>query len=177
MNIEASKLEPGCDGLLVLDHFQGNRTPYVDALSRGAFVGLTLAHGMPHLFRATIEGISFGTRAILDAMKGAGVPATEIVIGGGAAASDLWLQIHADTANLPVSVPADREAASLGSAILAAVGAGHFSSIDEGMKAMVRPGRRIEPRPRESALYADLFKRYAQLYPALKPFAARRSEF
>ena len=69
LNVEAEKLEPGCDGVLCLDHFQGNRTPYVDALSRGAFVGLTLAHGMPHLFRAAIEGICFGSRAIFDTMR------------------------------------------------------------------------------------------------------------
>ncbi|MDQ0395333.1 FGGY-family carbohydrate kinase [Labrys monachus] len=175
LNAEAAALEPGCDGLLVLDHFQGNRTPYVDALSRGAFVGLTLGHGMPHLFRATIEGICFGTRAILDGMRGAGFTATEITIGGGATSSDLWLQIHADTAGLPVSVPASTEAPSLGAAILAGVGAGHFASIDEGMAAMVRPGRRIEPRPRESALYDDLYRRYAQLYPALKPFNPARA--
>ena len=65
LNVEAEKLAPGCDGVLCLDHFQGNRTPYVDAMSRGAFVGLTLAHGLPHLFRAAIEGICFGSRAIL----------------------------------------------------------------------------------------------------------------
>jgi len=175
LNAEAAKLEPGCDGLLVLDHFQGNRTPYVDALSRGAFVGLTLSHGMPHLFRAAIEGICFGTRAILDGMTGAGFSATEITIGGGATSSDLWLQIHADTAGLPVSVPASSEAPSLGAAILAGVGAGHFATIDDGMAAMVRPGRSIEPRPRETALYAELYKQYAQLYPALKPFNPKRS--
>ena len=139
------------------------------------FVGLTLGHGMPHLFRATIEGICFGTRAILDGMRGAGFTATEITIGGGATSSDLWLQIHADTAGLPVSVPASTEAPSLGAAILAGVGAGHFASIEEGMAAMVRPGRRIEPRPRESALYDDLYRRYAQLYPALKPFNPARA--
>jgi ribulose kinase len=66
LNREAAAVAPGCDGLLVLDHFQGNRTPYVDALSRGAFVGLTLGHGLPHLFRAVIEGICFGTKSILE---------------------------------------------------------------------------------------------------------------
>ncbi len=48
-----------------------------------------------------MEGISFGTRAILDGMTAAGFAATEITIGGGAASSDLWLQIHADAAGLP----------------------------------------------------------------------------
>jgi ribulose kinase len=169
LNVEAEKLPPGCDGVLCLDHFQGNRTPYVDALSRGAFVGLPLAHGMPHLFRAAIEGICFGSRAIFDTMREAGFTATEITVGGGATASDLWLQIHADTSGLPVSVPESAEAPLLGCAVLAGVGAGLFSSIDEGIAAMVRRGRTIEPRRKESAVYNDLYRRYAMLYPALKP--------
>ncbi len=124
LNLEAEKLEPGADGLLVLDHFQGNRTPYTDPLSRGAIVGLTLAHNAPHVFRAIIEGVCFGTRAILDVMAEAGAGGREITVGGGAAMSDLWLQIHADTSGLPISVPEESAAPSLGAAILAAVGLG-----------------------------------------------------
>ncbi len=168
LNSKAAALEPGCDGLIVQDHFQGNRTPYTDPLSRGAIVGLTLAHEPHHIFRAIMEGIGFGTRAILDAMASAGYRGTEITVGGGAGASDLWLQIHADTAGLPVCVPASRDAPSVGAAVLAAHGAGHFSSIDDGIAAMVRPGKRIEPRPRETALYNEIYQRYVALYPALK---------
>ncbi|OLP61959.1 carbohydrate kinase [Xaviernesmea oryzae] len=168
MNQKAAALEPGCDGLLVQDHFQGNRTPYTDPLSRGAIVGLTLAHEPHHLFRAMMEGIGFGTRAILDAMAAAGYRGAEITVGGGAGASDLWLQIHADTAGLPVCVPASRDAPSVGAAVLAAHGAGHFASIDEGIAAMVKPGRRIEPRQRETAIYDEIYQRYLALYPALK---------
>lgn len=170
LNEEAARLPPGSDGLLALDHFQGNRTPYTDPTSRGAFVGLTLAHGMPHLFRAVIEGICFGTRAIIDRMAEAGFQGHEIVVGGGAARSDLWLQIHADTSGLPVRAPESVDAPLLGSAILAFVGLGHFKTIDDGVAAMVRPGRLIEPRAREKALYDEIYGRYRELYPALKPF-------
>jgi ribulokinase len=175
LNVEAAKIEPGCDGLLVLDHFQGNRTPYVDALSRGAFVGLTLSHGLPHLFRAVIEGICFGSKTILDQMAQAGFLVNEITVGGGATSSDLWLQIHADTAGLPINVPEVSAAPSLGAAILAAVGVGHFASIDDGIAHMVRPGRRVEPRSENVARYQELFESYAALYPALKPFNRARS--
>lgn len=168
LNRKAAVLEPGADGLLVQDHFQGNRTPYTDALSRGAIVGLTLAHEPHHVFRAIMEGISFGTRAILDAMAEAGYSGQEITVGGGASASPLWLQIHADTAGLPVCVPQSRDAPSVGAAVLAAHGAGHFASIDDGIAAMVKPGTRIEPRPRETAIYNEIYQQYRALYPALK---------
>ncbi len=169
LNLEAARLEPGADGLLVLDHFQGNRTPYTDPLSRGAITGLSLHHTAAHLFRAMLEGIGFGTRAIIDRMAQAGCGASEITAGGGATRSPLWLQIHADTSGLPVVVPEVAEAPSLGAAVLAAHGAGHFASIDDGIRAMVRPGRRIEPDPARVARYEAIYQRYGGLYPALKP--------
>ncbi|WP_425073574.1 FGGY-family carbohydrate kinase [Sagittula sp. S175] len=168
LNEKAAALEPGCDGLIVQDHFQGNRTPHTDPLSRGALVGLTLGHELHHVFRAVMEGIGYGTRAILDAFGRAGYTGTEMTVGGGATASDLWLQIHADTAGIPVRTPASPDAPSTGSAVLAAHGAGHFTSIDEGIAAMVRPGRLVEPIPANVARYDEIYARYAALYPALK---------
>ncbi len=168
LNEAAAKLPPGSEGLIVQDHFQGNRTPHTDPASRGAIVGLSLSHGPEHIFRAIMEGIGFGTRAILDAFHKAGYDSDEMTVGGGAAASDLWLQIHADTANLPVRVPASPDAPSTGSAVLAGVGAGVFADIDEGIVAMVKSGRTIEPNPGNVEAYGEIFARYQALYPALK---------
>jgi ribulose kinase len=168
LNAKAAALPPGAEGLIVQDHFQGNRTPYTDPLSRGAILGLTLAHDKHHIFRAIMEGIGFGTRAILDAFADAGYTSTEMTVGGGASASDLWMQIHADTAGLPIRIPASPDAPSTGSAVLAAHGAGHFASIDEGIAAMVHPGRMVEPDPANVARYEEIYQRYRALYPAAK---------
>lgn len=168
LNAKAAALEPGAEGLIVQDHFQGNRTPYTDPLSRGGIVGLTLAHEKHHIFRAIMEGIGFGTRAILDAFARAGYTSSEMTVGGGAAASDLWLQIHADTAGIPVRVPASRDAPSTGSAVLASYGAGRFDSIDDGIAAMVRPGRLVEPKPENIEKYQPIYEKYLKLYPSLK---------
>ena len=119
MNEKAALLPPGAEGLIVQDHFQGNRTPFTDPLSRGAIVGLTLAHEPHHVFRAIMEGIGFGTRTILESFAQAGYSGTEMVVGGGASASALWLQIHADTSGLPVRVPASPDAPRAGRPTLA----------------------------------------------------------
>ena len=74
LNEGAAAVPPGAEGLLVLDHFQGNRTPYTDALSRGAITGLTLKHTPAHVFRAIIEGICLGTRLITDSFGEAFTP-------------------------------------------------------------------------------------------------------
>ncbi|WP_366654683.1 FGGY-family carbohydrate kinase [Fodinicurvata sp. EGI_FJ10296] len=168
LNAEAAALPPGAEGVMVLDHFQGNRTPHTDPLSRGAITGLSLSHGPAHIFRAIIEGICLGTRSILQTMDRAGFTASEIFVAGGATRSPLWLQIHADTAQIPVKVPAFAEAPALGSAILAAVGAGFYPDIDQAIDAMVRIDRTIEPDASKAAAYAELFDRYEQLYPLMK---------
>lgn len=167
MNRKAAALPPGSEGVIVQDHFQGNRTPYTDAQSRGAITGLTLAHEPHHVFRAIMEGISMGTRAILDAFSKGGYEGKEMVAGGGATNSDLFMQIHADTAGIPVRIPASTDGPTLGSAILAAHGAGHFATIDEGIDAMVKPGRVIEPNPKAVQDYEAIYRRYLALYPAL----------
>ncbi|WP_439123868.1 FGGY-family carbohydrate kinase [Marivita sp.] len=173
MNRKAAELPPGSEGLIVQDHFQGNRTPYTDAQSRGAITGLTLAHEPHHVFRAIIEGISMGTRAILDSFAKGGYEGSEMVAGGGATNSDLFMQIHADTAGIPVRIPESTDGPTLGSAILAAHGAGHFASIDDGIAAMVKPGRVIEPNPKAVQEYEDIYARYLAIYPALRGALAR----
>lgn len=174
MNRKAAALPPGSEGLIVQDHFQGNRTPYTDALSRGAITGLTLAHEPHHVFRAIMEGISMGTRAILDSFAKGGYEGSEMIAGGGATNSDLFMQIHADAAGLPVRIPASTDGPSLGSAILAAHGAGYFASLDDGIDAMVKPGRVIEPNPDAARKYDDIYANYLALYPALKVALAKQ---
>jgi ribulose kinase len=169
LNAGAGALEPGAEGLLVLDHFQGNRTPYTDAASRGAITGLTLKHTPAHVFRAIIESICLGTRLIIDSF-GDAFAAKRIVVAGGATNSPLWLQIHADTIGAPLELTEVSDAPALGCAILAAHGAGRFATIEEGCRAMVRRRATIEPDSRRTRLYErEIYPRYTALYEALKP--------
>lgn len=168
LNGEAAAIAPGADGLVALDHFQGNRTPYTDAASRGALVGLSLSHTRGHIFRAMLESVSMGTRAILDAMAGAGVAPRELIVAGGASKSPLWLQIHADAAKLPVRVARFSDAPALGSAALAAVGCGMHASIDAAAAAMTGVAHTVEPDPAAAARYEEILPRYKALYFTLK---------
>ena len=164
----AAAIPPGAEGLLALDHFQGNRTPYIDPKSRGAFVGLSLAHRPPHIYRAIIEGICFGTEAILRVFQSDGFRINEAVVCGGAVRSPLWLQIHADVSGIPLIITELPDAPALGSGILAAYGAGHFKSIQDACGAMVHRSSVIEPDPAKHAIYAELFAGYEKLYGATR---------
>jgi ribulose kinase len=166
LNREAAAIPPGADGLLALDHFQGNRTPYIDPKSRGALVGLSLAHRPPHLFRAIIEGICFGTEAILRVFQSDDFRISEAVVCGGAVRSPLWLQTHADVSGIPLIITELPDASVLGSGILAAYGAGHFKSVREAGGSMVHRSSVIEPNPKNHAVYTELFAGYEKLYGA-----------
>lgn len=168
LNALAAAIPPGAEGLVAVDHFQGNRTPHTDPLARGAITGLTLKHTQAHIYRALVESVCFGTRAIVETF-GAAFTARRIVVAGGATRAPFWLQLHADTLGLTLELTEEPEACALGSAILAAHGAGHFPSIDAACTAMVRTARRIEPDMASHAAYAGIYARYKAAYPALIP--------
>mmetsp|Transcript_1906 Transcript_1906/g.6988 ORF Transcript_1906/g.6988 Transcript_1906/m.6988 type:complete len:760 (+) Transcript_1906:3-2282(+) len=168
LNAEAEAVQIGCEGLEALEHFQGNRTPYVDGRSRGALAGLTLRHSRGHVFRALLEGVCFGTELILERMRDEGFAFQEVVIAGGATRSPLWLQMHADVIGLPLVMTRGADnACALGCAVLAAFAAGWYPSVPDAVKAMVHTEHTIQPSKAAHAAYRAAYKRYASLYPAL----------
>ena len=151
INEEAAAIAPGADGLVVLDHFQGNRTPFTDAASRGCLNGLSLSHTRGHIFRALMEGIGYGTELILENFRSGGFTPSEMVICGGATNSELWMQIHADISNLPIIKTRVADAPALGSAMLAGICGGAFSSFEQAAEAMVLQERRAQAGGARSA--------------------------
>lgn len=164
----ASAVNPGADGLVMLDHWQGNRTPYTDPKARGVLWGMTLGHGLGHLWRAVLEGVAYGTAQIIDVIRNAGIATEEIVVCGGACNSPFWLQIHADVTGIPLRTTKQPEAACLGSAILGAVAAEAFSSLPEASATMVSAAEVVEPDSSVADVYGFYLERYNATYHALR---------
>lgn len=162
---EAAKIPPGSEGLLVLDYWQGNRTPHIDPDVRGMIYGFSLMHTREHLFRAIMEGISYGTDDIIQTFKDNGFAVSEVYASGGATKSKLFLQIHADVSNITIKVPENPEAPLLGSAILAGVGAGVFQGIEEGVEQMVRIKDTIIPNQENHEKYKEIAEQHRKIYP------------
>jgi FGGY-family pentulose kinase len=162
------KVPLGSDGLIVLDYFQGNRSPHTDPLARGVMWGLSLSHTEGHMFRAIIEGICFGTESIFRAMRGHDFEPRINVVSGGPAKSDLWMQMHADVSNVPIGFTRESEGPVLGSAMLAAVGASIYPDIQTASDNMVHTERTIEPNPEAHEAYQFYLDRYIETYPAMK---------
>ncbi len=176
LNDLAAALPPGAEGLIVQEHFQGNRTPHTDPRSRGVISGLTLKHRREHIFRAVIEGVAYGTELIFQTMRQAGYSPEQIIVCGGATNSPLWLQIHADVSGLPLTLTKVADAPALGSAILASVGSGHYADMAQACAQMVHVERTIEPDMANHQAYQDLFDLYQQTYPAMKPIVHRQAD-
>lgn len=160
---EAAAVPAGCEGLVVLPYFSGERTPINDPQARGVYFGLTLAHTRAHLYRAALEGIGHGVRHHLDVMRSIHATPGEIIAVGGGAQSDLWLQIVSDICGVDQTLPAVVLGASYGDAFLAALGVGLAAGPDD-IRHWLAPARRVRPQPATAALYARYHAIYLRLY-------------
>ncbi|MDR5753258.1 MULTISPECIES: FGGY-family carbohydrate kinase [unclassified Caballeronia] len=170
---EASKVAAGSDGVVFLPYLMGERSPVWDPKASGTFVGLSLFHTRATLYRAVLEGVAYALRHNIEAgRRGARSLDERLIVVGGAAHSDLWMQIIADVTGFPVlSIEEDVEAA-MGAAMLAALGIGLVSreTADAGWVTLVE---RAQPDAARKKLYDERFGVYVDLYPALKPLMHR----
>lgn len=167
MGQKAEDIQIGSEGLIVLDSFQGNRTPLVDSNLRGAIWGLSLRHRPEHIFRAIMEGVAYGTEYIFRTFREAGYSVAQIFACGGATRSRLWMQIHSDVSGIPIQIPEVQDAPLLGSAILAAVASGLYPTIQDGAQKMVRVRDRILPDQKNHETYKFFVDRYIETYDRL----------
>jgi xylulokinase len=165
---EAASVPAGAESLLFLPYLSGERTPHADPHARGAFVGLATTHKPAHLVRAVLEGVTFNLRESLEIIRSLDVPVGQIRLTGGGSKSPLWRQIQAAMFQQPVHLTNAKEGAAYGVALLAAVGAGAYSSIQEACDATIQTTEATESDSSAARRYDELFLTYRQLYPALK---------
>jgi FGGY-family pentulose kinase len=164
----AREIPVGSDGVIVVDYFQGNRTPHTDPLVRGMIWGLALGHTEGHLFRAILEGICYGTEDCLRTLREHRYAPRLTVVSGGPSRSELWMQIHADVSGVPIAFNRVGEGPLLGSAILGAVAAGVHPDIRTAVQHMVHTERTLEPDPHRHEEYGFYVDRYIETYERMK---------
>jgi xylulokinase len=152
----------------MLPHLEGAGFPEFAPAARGVLFGLTLRHGKPHFIRAILESVAYLIRSDVETLQRLGAGADEIRVLGGGAKSALWNQIKADVLGLPVAVPANREAAVLGAAMIAAVGVGLHADFPTAVGAMTRIDTRIKPDAANREIYAAQYRRYRALFERVK---------
>ena len=156
-------------GLLVLPHFAGAATPYMDTGSKGAILGLTVATTAADLYRACMEGVVYEMRLNYEALSGSGIRFTRLNTTGGGARSKLWMQIKADVLNLPITALKTVDAGTVGCAMLTGIAVGQFRDLNDAASHMVQERETCYPREEMHEKYMVIYKRYKAVYNAVRP--------
>ena len=152
------------NSLLFLPYLVGTNAPEFDQDATGVFFGLRQEHDIFDMACAVMEGVSYMLRKNCDDIRGKGTDVKYIIATGGGAKSPVWCQLQADITGLPVVIPAEKEAACLGAALVAAVADGKYESYQAAADACVSMEKRYEPRP--IAVYEKKYRQFCALYDA-----------
>ena len=153
-------------GLHVDPDFHGNRSPRADSSLRGMISGLSLSAGpddLARLYLATLQALAYGTRHIIETLNATGYRIDTILASGGFTKNPVFLREHADATGCRIVLPEEPEAVLLGAAILGAVAGGAYGSVQQGMAAMTRAGRIIEPDPASAAFHERKYKVFLRM--------------
>ncbi|EJN02747.1 FGGY-family carbohydrate kinase [Phyllobacterium sp. YR531] len=175
---EASKASAKNAGLLTLDYWMGNRTPYRDADLRGAVLGLSLGHDRADLYASAVDSIALGSANVVTVLEQRGVAVDHIVIAGGICKNSLWLQSTVDALQRPVHVAYDDNLSLIGTAVCSAHALGIFPDLISASEACAAPTREMMPDLQRAKRYRDTMELYrsatGSLTPVLHALSARQ---
>jgi xylulokinase len=154
----------------VLPHFTTTGPPSFISDSSGLMVGLHLATKRSEVLKGIIDGIAFYLKEVVDSLPATGIQIENYRAVGGGSRSDLWVQTCADILGKPITRPLITEAGTLGTAIMAGVGAGFFESYAEGVTAMVSLERTFEPDLALHRRYEGHYQQYRRLWPLMADY-------
>ncbi|WP_017472989.1 xylulokinase [Amphibacillus jilinensis] len=166
--MEAKASTVGARGLLFTPYIVGERTPHPDSAIRSSFIGVHANHTRGDFARAVIEGITFSLNESVEIFRSKGKNIDKVVAIGGGAKSDLWLQIQADIFNAEVVTLSNEQGPGMGAAILAAVGVGWYSKLEDCANDFVSQAKIYQPIKANVDKYHELFKLYQQVYHSTK---------
>ncbi|HUC13772.1 MAG TPA: FGGY family carbohydrate kinase [Acidimicrobiales bacterium] len=158
--------------LVCLPYFLGEKSPLHDPDLRGALIGLHLGSTRGDMFRACMEATAYGFREHVDAFKEEGLRLGDGRVSNGGSGSMAWKQILADVLGTELTSIADHGGASLGAALVAAVGSGSLPDWTAAAK-YVSLGHTITPRQEHADRYTEAYAMYLELQRVLTPFSHR----
>jgi xylulokinase len=159
--------------LLVLPHFAGSGTPHLDAHSKGAILGLSLATDRREILRGVVDGQNYEMRLNLDVWRRNGIEFDTLRVYGKGSTSDRVMQIKADILGLAIERLTVVETGCLGAALLAARAIEPAFPLEDGLRKAVSCQRRFEPNRQAAAAHEDRYALYRELYASLRPINHR----
>lgn len=163
-----SLIPVGSEKLIYLPFLMGERTPHMDPLYRGAFLGLNTVHTQAHMLRAIMEGVVYCLADCNNLLKDQGIHVTSMRACGGGSKSIVYRKMLADLFECDIHTLGEEGGAAYGAAILAGTGVGIYPSIREACDRFIREKDTVHCNPWEAALYKKYHKIYDKMYEALK---------
>lgn len=158
----------GPTGLLVLPHFAGAATPYMDSGSKGAILGLDMSVTTKQLYHACMEGVVYEMLTNLEYLRRSDLSFTMLHATGGGARSEIWMQMKADMLHVPITALATSDAGTVGSAMLTGIAAGIFRDLEDAAAHMVEKTKVYEPRTEMYEKYQRIYERYRKVYESVR---------
>ena len=168
LGAQAAEIPPGCEGLIVLPYFAGERSPIYDVLARGLMIGLTLSHTRRHVYRALLEGAAYALRQNLEVLRATGAQVKRIIATGGGTKSRLWTQIVSDVTGRDQEIVAEPLGAAYGDAFMAGYGAGIFKDLSPLREGWAPAMTRVRHNPEAQPVYDRYYQVYCDLYESNK---------
>ena len=162
--MNATLARRGHNDLLFLPYLVGTNAPEFDAEAKGVFWGLRQEHDNIDMAGSIMEGVGYVLQKNLLHIHENGIHLQNIIATGGGAKSPIWCQLYADITGLPVRIPAEKEAACLGAAMIAAVADGKYADFAEASRELVSFSKEYTPRPSEH--FEKKYRRFCKLYEA-----------
>lgn len=158
---EASKVEPGSDGLLFLPYLFGERAPIWNANARGVYFGLNIKHGKQHFIRATIEGILYEIYSIGKILE-EHRSIKNLSVHGSFASLPFCTQLIADIFNKPLSLRQNSDSIAVGAFLLSATEMGIYKTLDEAARTVQLPDL-FFPKKQHHNIYMKYFRIFERL--------------
>lgn len=163
------KAKDGPTGILILPHFAGAATPYMDENSKAAILGVTLATSRYDLYKAVMEGVTYEMLLNIEELEKGGIRIDRLYATGGGAKSRAWLQLKADILNRDIVALDAPEAGAAGTVMLAGIALGAFADLDEARCVLVKEKETYHPNPARHEAYRKHYERYRGVYDAVRP--------
>ena len=158
----------GENNVFFLPYLMGERSPHNNPDARAMFIGMSMDTTRADMTQAVLEGVAFGIRDSFEVAKSLGINITKTKICGGGAKSPLWKKIMANVLGITVEVIESEEGPGYGGAILAAVGCGEYSSVEEAADKLVKVVGCVEPDKDLTAKYEAKYQQFKKIYPTVK---------
>ncbi len=166
----------GRNHVFFLPYLMGERSPINDVDARSCFIGMTMDTSRADLMQAVLEGVAFAIRDSFEIAKSLGLVLDHSMLCGGGAKSLLWRTILANVLNIRLDIPQTEEGPGYGAAMLAMVGCGAYTSVNECDAKLIHVKEAVLPDPEIASRYEERYRQFQMIYPTMKPLFKALSE-